>query len=89
MDIRYPIGQGELEGEITPERRREWIGDIEEAPRLLREAVEGLSDERLDTPYREGGWTVHQIVHHICDCNVNSYVRFKLAATKEEPTVKV
>ncbi len=89
MDIRYPIGRGELEGEITPERRRDWIGDIEDAPRLLREAVEGLSEERLGTPYRDGGWTVRQIVHHLCDSNVNSYVRFKLAVTEEEPTVKV
>lgn len=64
MDIRYPIGKGELEGEITPQRRKEWIKDIEDAPKLLREAGEGLSDTQLDTPYREGGWTVRQIVHH-------------------------
>ena len=89
MDVRYPIGRGDLEGEITPERRREWINDIEEAPVLLRTAVEGLTEEQLDTPYREGGWTLRQIVHHLCDANINSYVRFKLAATEEEPTVKV
>ena len=77
-----------LEGEITPERLETWIRDIEEAPRLLRVAVEGLSDEQLDTPYRDGGWTPRQIVHHLCDSNINSYVRFKLAVTEDEPTIK-
>ena len=89
MDQRYPIGRGKLEGEITPERRQKWIDDIEEAPALLRATVEGLTEEQLDTPYREGGWTPRQIVHHLCDANINSYVRFKLTATEEEPTVKV
>jgi uncharacterized damage-inducible protein DinB len=88
MDIRYPIEKGELEGEITPQRRKEWINDIKDAPKLLREAVEGLSDTQLDTPYREGGWTVRQIVHHLCDSNINSYIRFKLAITEEQPTIK-
>ncbi len=88
MDIRYPIGRGELEGEITPERRGEWIKDLEDAPRLLRETVEGLSEEQLDTPYREGGWTPRQIVHHLCDSNINSYIRFKLALTEDTPTIK-
>ena len=89
MDLRYPIGRGELKGEITPERRQEWINDIEEAPGLLRAAVEGLREEQLDTPYREGGWTPRQLVHHLCDSNINNYVRFKLAVTEEEPTIKV
>jgi len=89
MDQRYPIGRGKLEGDITPERRLKWIDDIEEAPALLRAAVRGLTEEQLDTPYREGGWTPRQIVHHLCDANINSYVRFKLAATEEDPTVKV
>ncbi|MCW4049968.1 MAG: putative metal-dependent hydrolase [Candidatus Bathyarchaeota archaeon] len=89
MDIRYPIGRGELEGEMTPQRRKSWIKDIEDAPKLLRAAVENLSEAQLDTPYRDGGWTVRQIVHHLCDSNINSYIRFKLAATEDEPTVKV
>ena len=88
MDIIYPIGKGELEGEITPERRIKWIKDLEDAPKLLREAVEGLDDEQLDTPYREGGWTIRQIVHHLTDSNINSYVRFKLVATENQPTIK-
>ena len=88
MDIIYPIGKGELEGEITPERRNIWIMDLEEAPSLLSEAVEGLDDEQLDTPYREGGWTIRQLVHHLADSNINSYVRFKLAVTEDQPTIK-
>lgn len=88
MDIRYPIGRGELEVEITPERIEKWIKDLEEAPRLLRMAVEGLSEEQLDTPYRDEGWTPRQIVHHLCDSNINSYIRFKLAMTEDEPTIK-
>ncbi len=88
MDIIYPIGKGELEGEITLERRDRWINDLEDAPRLLRKAVEGLDDEQLDTPYREGGWTIRQIVHHLTDSNINSYVRFKLAVTENQPTIK-
>lgn len=88
LDIRYPIGHGELEGKTTPERRQEWIKDLEDAPGNLRKAVSGLSEEQLDTPYREGGWTVRQIVHHLCDSNINSYVRFKLAVTEDSPVIK-
>ncbi len=88
MDIIYPIGKGELEGVITPERRDSWIKDLEDTPRLLREAVKGLTDEQLDTNYRDGGWTIRQIVHHLTDSNINSYVRFKLAVTEDQPTIK-
>jgi len=88
IDIIYPIGKGELTGEITHERRDQWIKDLEDAPRLLREAVDGLSEEQLDTPYRDGGWTIRQIVHHLTDSNINSYVRFKLAVTEDKPTIK-
>jgi hypothetical protein len=89
MDIRYPIGRGELNGEITPERRFEWIMDLEVAPIQLRIAVDCLSDDQLDTPYRPGGWTVRQIVHHICDSNLNSYIRFKMALTEDNPVIKL
>jgi len=88
IDIIYPIGKGELTGEITHERRDQWIKDLEDAPRLLREAVDGLSEEQLDTPYRDGGWTIRQIVHHLTDSNINSYVMFKLAVTEDKPTIK-
>ncbi len=88
MDERYPIGRPEVVEELTPERRQELIGEIEEAPRRLRAAVQGLTQAQLDTPYREGGWTVRQVVHHVPESHMNSCVRFRLALTEEEPTIK-
>lgn len=87
-DPRYPVGRVELEAELTPERRAELIRQVEEAPGRLRAASQGLTDEQLDTPYREGGWTVRQVVHHVPDSHMNAFVRFKLALTEEEPTIK-
>ncbi len=88
MDERYPIGRPEIVEELTPERRAELIRELEEAPGRLRAAVAGLGDAQLDTPYREGGWTVRQVVHHVPDSHLNSYMRFRLALTEEEPTIK-
>lgn len=88
MDLRYPIGPFEWKGGITDEERRDLIGAIEETPMRLRTAVEELTDEQLDTPYRPGGWTVRQVVHHVPDSHLNAYLRFKLALTEDEPTVK-
>lgn len=88
VDLRYPIGPFKLEGEVTPERRSEWIDAIAAAPASLRAAVSGLSDQQLDTPYREGGWTVRQVVHHLPDSHANSYMRFRLALTEANPTIK-
>ena len=87
-DLRYPIGKFTVEGEITDERRRKWIDDIAQTPAQLRAAVAGLTEEQLETPYRPGGWTVRQVVHHLPDSHLNSYVRFKLALTEEQPTIK-
>jgi len=87
-DPRYPIGRFRLEGEVTPQKRAAWIVEIEALPARLRKAVEDLSPARLDTPYRPGGWTVRQLVHHIPDSHLNAYVRFKLALTEDAPTVK-
>jgi len=87
-DPRYPIGRAEMEKDLAPEQRRELIEQIEEAPARLREAVTGLNAEQLDTPYRPGGWTVRQLVHHVPDSHLNAYVRFKLALTEDEPAVK-
>jgi len=87
-DPRYPIGRAEMEKELSPERRRELIDQIEETPARLREAVTGLNAEQLDTPYRPGGWTVRQLVHHVPDSHLNAYVRFKLALTEDEPAIK-
>ncbi len=86
--IIYPIGRGNLIDEITPANIEKWIKNIEDVPSLLCKSIDGLSDAQLDTPYREGGWTIRQIVHHLADSNINSYVRFKLAVTEDEPTIK-
>ncbi|MFC4099249.1 YfiT family bacillithiol transferase [Paenibacillus xanthanilyticus] len=88
MDYRYPIGPFAHEGTVTPEQRELWIREIEKLPAKLRLAVEGLSEEQLDTPYRDGGWTVRQVVHHVADSHMNSLTRFKLALTEEQPTIK-
>ena len=87
-DLRYPVGEFEMAGQTTEEERRKLIDEIAAAPAGLQAAVAGLSPEQLDTPYRPNGWTVRQVVHHVPDSHLNSYVRFKLALTEEEPTIK-
>lgn len=87
-DLRYPVGKFRPEGPITGEMITGWIDEIAAAPSALRQAVAGLTDAQLDTPYRPGGWTVRQVVHHVADSHLNSYTRFKLALTEEVPTVK-
>ena len=88
MDLRYPIGQFKWEEEITEDQRRRFIEEIAETPARLRAAVQGLSTEQIAAPYRPGGWTVGQVVHHLPDSHLNAYVRFKLALTEEEPVIK-
>lgn len=88
MDPRYPIGKFEMPAEVTPTLRAEAILDIAAAPGKVRAAVKGLNDTQLDTPYREGGWTVRQVVHHLADSHMNAYVRWRLALTETEPTIK-
>jgi uncharacterized damage-inducible protein DinB len=87
-DLRYPIGEFNKDFDMTPELRREFIDTIAACPAGVRKAVEGLSDEQLDTAYRPGGWTVRQTVHHIPDSHLNSYCRFKLALTEDIPTIR-
>lgn len=87
-DPRYPIGPLRVPASFTPEWRRESIDQIAQAPSRFREAVRGLSEEQLSTPYRPGGWTVRQVVHHLPDSHVNAYVRLKLALTEDVPTIK-
>ncbi|HYJ80818.1 MAG TPA: bacillithiol transferase BstA [Longimicrobiaceae bacterium] len=87
-DPRYPVGRFDVEEAVTPERRAEWLRQVEEAPARLRAAVDGLSDEQLDTPYRDGGWTVRQVLHHLPDSHLNAYVRIKLGLTEEVPAIK-
>jgi hypothetical protein len=87
-DLRYPVGRFRAPAESTPALRTEQIETLRLLPERLRGAVNGLSDTQLDTPYREGGWTVRQVVHHFADSHANSYVRFKLALTEDWPTIK-
>src|SRR2546421_6214756 len=88
IDERYPIGHLTMPDEMTPKYRGELIDQIAAAPADLRAAVDGLSDEQLDTPYREGGWTVRQVVHHLPDSHLNGYTRIKLALAEEHPVIK-
>lgn len=88
-DPRYPIGPFRPLGRrLSAEERSALIDRIEAHPTNMRAAVDGLSDEQLDTPYREEGWTARQVVHHVVDSHVNSYVRFKLAVTEDHPTIR-
>lgn len=86
--LRYPIGKPAPRNGLSPEERKEMIAEIERFPSRLRNTVEHMSDEQLDTPYREGGWTVRQVVHHVPDSHMNGYIRFKLAMTEDKPTVR-
>jgi uncharacterized damage-inducible protein DinB len=88
VDSRYPIGKFRMEKEVTPAKRQQAIEEIAATPGKLREALLNLVDEQLDTPYREGGWTVRQLAHHVPDSHMNAYVRWKLALTETEPTIK-
>jgi uncharacterized damage-inducible protein DinB len=87
-DPRYPIGRFTWDGDTSPASRAQRIADVEALPAALRDAVRGLSDAQLDTPYRDGGWTVRQVVHHVPDSHMNAFVRFKLALTEDTPTIK-
>jgi uncharacterized damage-inducible protein DinB len=86
--MRFPIGKFSFQAPSTTQQRRQWIAEIDEAPSRLRAAIAGLSEAQLDTPYRDGGWTVRQVIHHVPDSHINAYVRFKLALTETEPTIK-
>ncbi len=86
--LRYPIGPFLFEGNNSAAHREQWIGEISLAPGFLRAAVAGLTPVQLDTPYRDNGWTVRQVVHHLPDSHLNAYTRIKLALTEREPTIK-
>jgi uncharacterized damage-inducible protein DinB len=87
MDLSYPIGRFQSPEAVGPEERKQHIATIAALPARLREAVAGLDDAQLDTPYRRGGWTVRQLVHHLADSHVNSYIRFRMALTEEQPGI--
>jgi len=88
MDLRYPIGQYQAKSSLTSVERAEAISQICETPKRMRDAVSGLSDAQLDTPYRPGGWTLRRLIHHVPESHMNAYVRLKLALTENEPTIK-
>ena len=87
-DLRFPIGEFVPPEIITPQAREKFIRTIEKLPPNLKDAVENLSDEQLDTPYRPEGWTVRQTVHHLADSHLNSFCRFKLGLSEDTPTIK-
>jgi hypothetical protein len=87
-DLKYPVGKFSYGGFGDRVQRAEWIQEIAHLPEKLQAAVSGLNDEQLDTPYRPDGWSVRQLVHHVCDSHVNSYCRFRLALTEAEPIIK-
>ena len=87
-DPRFPIGRFDAPDASSPGVRAAHIQTLRLLPERLTAAVDGLNEAQLDTPYREGGWTVRQVVHHVADSHANSYVRFKLALTEDWPTIK-
>jgi DinB superfamily len=87
-DLRYPIGKFQRPAAATSEDRAAWIATFAAAPARFRDAVRNLNDAQLDTPYRPDGWTVRQVIHHVADSHMNSYIRFRLALTETDPTIK-
>jgi hypothetical protein len=88
IDSRYPIGKFSYGAPPSEDQKKDRIDQVAHAPANLRAAIKGLTNPQLDTPYRPGGWTVRQVVHHVPDSHMNAYIRFKLALTEEEPTIK-
>jgi uncharacterized damage-inducible protein DinB len=87
-DPRYPIGKFKPTPEYDAAHRAQHIEDIAQTPTRLADAIRGLKPAQLDTPYREGGWSVRQLIHHVADSHMNSYIRFRLALTENEPSIK-
>lgn len=87
MDPRYPIGEYQVQP-YSDELKEQWLADIKFLPNALESATANLDEQQLHTPYRDGGWTVHQLVHHVADSHMNAYCRFKLGYTEVNPTIK-
>ena len=86
--LKYPIGKFEKPERISFSALKEAIKEIKAFPEYLNTTVKGLSEQQLDTPYRPGGWTIRQLIHHCADSHMNAYIRFKLALTEDNPTIK-
>lgn len=86
--LRYPIGPYQPPAEITADTLQSWIDQLASHPAALRQLVGGLNEAQLDTPYRPGGWTIRQVVHHLPDSHLNSYIRMKWALTEDKPLIK-
>ncbi len=87
-DLSYPIGKYDKDTKISLEQRKQFIREIGELPNNLREMLKNMSEEQIDSPYRPEGWTIRQVVHHIGDSHLNSFIRFKLALTEKNPTIR-
>ena len=88
MDLRYPVGKFEHDKDVTPEKQRGWIAQLAALPVDLERALAALPPGGLDLPYREGGWTARQVVHHLADSHMNAYTRIKLALSESSPAFK-
>jgi uncharacterized damage-inducible protein DinB len=88
LDPRFPTGKLTLDPDVTAAKRGPWIESIRTTPAKLRAAAAGLTEAQLDTPYRDGGWTLRQVIHHVPESHANAFVRFKLALTEDSPTIK-
>jgi uncharacterized damage-inducible protein DinB len=86
-DLRYPIGTFKSQP-FSERQKKKWLDDIRSLPEILEQAILNLDEEQLQTPYREGGWTVHQLVHHVADSHLNAYCRFKLGLTEDNPVIR-
>jgi hypothetical protein len=86
-DLRYPVGKYEPQP-FSETQKKAWLNDIKFLPQLLENSLLNLDEAQLQTPYREGGWTVHQVVHHVADSHINAYCRFKLGLTEDNPTIR-
>jgi uncharacterized damage-inducible protein DinB len=86
--LKYPTGKYTAPEKIKKSEVKRWIREIDKLPKRLKDAVKTMSEEQLDTPYRDGGWTVRQTIHHLADSHMNAYARFRLALTEDNPTIK-
>ncbi len=87
--LKYPIGLLHIPENITERQRTLWMQTIEQLPKAFRQQAEVLSPEQLDTPYRPGGWTARQVIHHVAESHLNAYIRTKWILTEDHPTIKV